>query len=614
MRPVKLHRRDPRIKYAGQDYESEDEPTLDRNGKPIDDKERERIEIARAERRAEREANMAQVAPIARTATKKKNHFQRKTEQIFQVSEMASKKKAQEIRYEEAIPWHVEDFENKNIWRGTYESAMSESHVAFLPENRSGGQVFRMVPVEKWYRFTPKDKFKTISIDEAEARRAAKFKDPRWYMEAQQRHKKEVNDDLFSSRMFTRAGGKNERLVKNEDDAEQEEVAPDADELDYDDEQDFADDEENEKQFVDDPEENKEVANKLKREQREANVFDIKEERDYDKEELGRISKKEEERKIAKRTQRALMKREGNYDYDMKFDSDGNEIFDSDYSDDSETERLKEEERKKAEDQLNADKAKADPGITISPSKQAISLSSKSSKPDSLLRKLKRPGSPNLSEASGNESSARKKPKKMHGISGISTPIPNGASISRPGSPLHSNRVASPAPSSVSATGSSQIPRTSSTLKVSMAAGSASDGEASDSTRKGKKIRLSRPGSPSGSQPGSPLAAGSPSSSQPISQRKQIVEDHVQDHPLMSIVPTTIPTPEQVRAAIPPEGIPLKGLIAVFGKPVAKQPAFTKLLRENSLWKGDRVFPKTGTPLTTPAAAVSSAPAQAAQE
>jgi len=101
------------------------------------------------------------------------------------------------------------------------------------------------------------------------------------------------------------------------------------------------------------------------------------------------------------------------------------------------------------------------------------------------MKTLKRPGSPNLSESSGNES-ARKKAKKSKTAS------------------AHQSRSSTPIPGSQSQTAGQ---------RRKIAAGSTSDGEAtagemSDGQPKKKKIKLVASGgrgTPTGSRPGSPL-------------------------------------------------------------------------------------------------------------
>jgi transcription initiation factor TFIIF subunit alpha len=319
-RPVKLHRRDPKA-TAQMHWKEGGGEADDIKGNGMDEAEREKLEKQRAERRKEREDNLAQMAPVAKAAQQiKKNHFQKKTEQVFQVnSDKAHKVKDFQLRYEEALPWHVEDFDGKNTWYGTYEGALSDCHVMLMQEdNGQGGSHFRMVPLEKWYKFAQKNQFKALSIEEAEARMSKRVKDPRWFMDTQkateQAQKQATGGRPGGKGLFTRVGERGERAGRGEGD-DGPEIAADIDDIDYNYEEAFADDEEN-ALFEGLEDESKEAEEKIKREQRDANIFELKEQKDYDKEEEEEKRKKKEEKKKAKRTRKALMKQEKNYVYE----------------------------------------------------------------------------------------------------------------------------------------------------------------------------------------------------------------------------------------------------------------------------------------------------------
>jgi len=325
-RPVKLHRRDPRATNQNrwrEDGDISEEPET----KTMDAQERERLEAQRAERRAEREANQAQMAPVAKAAAAQKTNkmpFAKKTEQVFQVnSEKAHKVKDFQLRYEEAKPWHVEDFDGKNIWSGTYEGALSDCHVMMVEmSDGQGGTRLDMIPLEKWYKFNAKNQFKALTIEEAEARMKKRVKDPRWFMETQ-KATEQASKERTSQRggkLYTRAGERGEKAIKGED-GEGPEIANDIDDIDYNYEEAFADDEEN-ALFEGGEDESKEAEEKIKREQREANIFELKEQKDFDKEEEEAKAKAREEKKKEKRMRKQLMNKEKNYVYED--DSDEN--------------------------------------------------------------------------------------------------------------------------------------------------------------------------------------------------------------------------------------------------------------------------------------------------
>lgn len=236
-------------------------------------------------------------------------------------------------------------------------------------------------------------------------------------------------------------------------------------------------------------------------------------------------------------------------------------------SDDSETERLKEEERKKAEEQ-DKGKAPATDKLASAPSSVKGVNTPPRSKPTDSVRKgiLKRSGSPNLSEASGSESS-RKKLKKKHVSS--QAPISNaalGASISRPHSPATGGPISRPH----SPVAGAPPAKPSNLSKHGVGAGSTSDGEASDYTRQAKKLKVrlgmvgkaSRPTSPNGSRAASPAPAMSPD--------------------------------EEIRSRIPPEGISLKDLMKGLRSVKANDPEFPGLIKANSRFDNATklLFPK----------------------
>lgn len=313
VRPVRLHRRDPRAPAGGAGIKDEGvEAEIDPKA-ALDDKEKGRLEIIKAERDAQREAEMAQVAPSTNPGVQKKgNPFKKKTQQIFRNDQTDEQKAESKLRYEEALPWHLEDFENKNTWVGGYEAALSETY-AYLVHGQD--DKFRMVPLEKWYKFTPKNQFKTLTIEEAENRMGKKVKDPRWFMQSQQATKelqneqqnKKATSGLFLGKWEkgARSGGSTAPGVKQEQ--------ADADDLDF--QEDVADDEAD-GVIEGDDEDLRQAEERIKRDQLQANVFDLKDEKEYDQVEQAERKKKDAQKKLGKGVRKALLKREKNYVYD----------------------------------------------------------------------------------------------------------------------------------------------------------------------------------------------------------------------------------------------------------------------------------------------------------
>ncbi|KAL3420112.1 transcription initiation factor IIF subunit alpha [Phlyctema vagabunda] len=492
-RPLALHRRDPRQPPRAE-AAKEDDPTA---GVELDSKEREKLEILKAEKDARRAADLAQIAPsgnnAAALAAKKTQAFRNeKTSQVHRVDRTAKQKKESDLRYEEALPWHLEDADSKNTWVGNYEAALSDTNVVLIMD----GNNFRMVPIEKWYKFTPKNQFKTLTIEEAEAQMSKKTKESRWVMKTQEKQKKEEEDQNNRRQAYGLYTVKSESSTfKN---AKKE--TQDADDLDFEADDLFQDDDEQVTVEPDKDEDVKDAKDRIKREQLGANLFGDADEGEVDLELNEEKREAEKRKKLGKGVKKALKKREQNLIYDSESEHPYSSSSDDDTSDE---EKQKEIDRKKDEEAKNKIKleSKVASGTSSKGTNTPLGRPPKQADPMKKSKSLKRPGSPNLSEteASGNESS-RKKHKKH----GTSTPIPG-------------SRPMSPAPGSQSG----QTPRKSSTVKLnvnsklseskSSASGAMSDGEATGGEMsdgaggKNRKIKLKIGGaSPMGSRVGSP--------------------------------------------------------------------------------------------------------------
>lgn len=325
-RPVRLHRRDPRAPPAGGGgVKGEDQAMGGTEG--IDDKEKERQDILRAEREAQRAIDMALVAPAINSGGGKKlGNFQKKTEQVYRNDKTEAQKKQSQLRYEEALPWHLEDFDNKSTWVGSYEAALSDTY-AMMHQGPDGA--FRVVPLQKWYKFTQKNQFKTLTIDEAETRFNKKVKEPRWFMDSEQARlqrqteleNKKAGNKLFLGERENGGGGRRSAVPK----VKQENA--DADDLDFIEDR-FADDEEH--MVFEEDDDTKEAEERIKKDQLQANVFDLKEEKEYEKQELLEKKEKEAQKKLGKSVKKALKRREKNYVYDS--DSSNNPYTSQVYS------------------------------------------------------------------------------------------------------------------------------------------------------------------------------------------------------------------------------------------------------------------------------------------
>lgn len=118
--------------------------------------------------------SMALVAPDGGARKPRRNMFKRKTRQVHKMDENKRK-----LRYEEYYPWVMEDYDGQNVFVGNYEAGLSEfTHVLFVFDKDG----FKMVPAEKVYKFTPRNRYATLTLEEAEAKMEKNQSAPRWLM------------------------------------------------------------------------------------------------------------------------------------------------------------------------------------------------------------------------------------------------------------------------------------------------------------------------------------------------------------------------------------------------------------------------------------------------
>jgi len=413
--PVRLYRREtgPIANGDTMDIDSKDNMT--------DIQEKERNEAIKQDRQRQREDAMKEVAPTA--SKRKAPAFKKKTEQVFRTNDTPEERKRSQLRYEETLPWHIEEFDNKQTWVGQYEEALSYRHLLLIPD---GDDTLRAVPVEKWYRFRQQGKAKQISAEDVEKFMASKTKEPRWIArDKEQSALKRKQEAASSNRMLLRRGDRQE----NDDDmVDFRETTVNADEIDFNLEEEFADDEEN-PLFEGDDDVTKDAEDRMRKDQLEANTFGVGDEQKVDEEEEAKQKAEDAKKAEGMETSRLLQKREKRMDHEDLGQSDESDL------DSSDSENVNEERER--EDKANAEKNKAK---DRDGEKIASGASSKGTNTPSGRKKtidalklqgstnsLKRPtpGSGNLSDASGNESSRPGKKLKRNdaSVKGTSNPL-----------------------------------------------------------------------------------------------------------------------------------------------------------------------------------------------
>mmetsp|Transcript_6857 Transcript_6857/g.6789 ORF Transcript_6857/g.6789 Transcript_6857/m.6789 type:complete len:603 (+) Transcript_6857:2243-4051(+) len=333
-KPVRLHRKDPRnIQFHLTRAEVDKRKREEEEAKIEKEKQKqESIEAAEKEAIAngedpkninKDEVDMSQVAPDGGARKLKKSLFKRKTRQINLMDDQKRK-----LRYEEYYPWVIEDYDGKNVFVGNYEAGSSDTQQVLFVFDKDG---FKMVPAEKVYKFTQRNKYATLTLEEAEAKMEKNSSVPRWLMKhmednsglegatTDQRFRHNVGSSRNGNslvapnsrgRLRTVLGGS----TSNERDS-------DHDDLDFDEE--FADDEE--APIMDgDEEENKLSEQKIKKEMLKAAHFDGQSDAEVDDDDLDDLFETEKSRKVdkeGKKLRKVLNKTEGGV-YDSDDDDD----------------------------------------------------------------------------------------------------------------------------------------------------------------------------------------------------------------------------------------------------------------------------------------------------
>ncbi len=307
-RPVTLQRRDPRQPPPGREVKEEvREPT------PVDNEESQKVAQAKADREAQRALDDAQKAPVMRDTNSKRQQPKEREKkhgtQVHYEARTEEQKKQAEIRYEEALPWHLEDADGKNVWVGQYEAPLSHAKVAL----QIHGQGFRMIPLEKWYKFTSKrGAIKTMSIEEAEKAMGQKMPISRWAVRDAQRE--QAAKLMAESRTIVngRTAVKQESGTFKQASRREKQ---DHDDIDFSGDE-FQDDDENPGYEPDRDEDAKDANDRIRREQLKANNFGARDEKEVEKEE-DEEKKEELERKLfGKGLRKALKRRDKQFQYD----------------------------------------------------------------------------------------------------------------------------------------------------------------------------------------------------------------------------------------------------------------------------------------------------------
>ncbi|CCH62495.1 hypothetical protein TBLA_0H02090 [Henningerozyma blattae CBS 6284] len=212
---------------------------------------------------------MADVAPDGGGRVKRGNTSKRKTRQLKVLDENAKK-----LRFEEFYPWVMEDYDGYNTWVGSYEAGNSDSYVLLSVEDDGS---FTMTPADKVYKFTARNKYATLTIEEAEKEWIKKVGEiPRWLM-------KHLDNIGTTTTRYDRTKRRLKAVADQRIDGAEESEHDDNSEVELDFDEEFADDEE--APIMDGNEqENKESEQRIKKEMLQANAMGLRDEEEHPEE------------------------------------------------------------------------------------------------------------------------------------------------------------------------------------------------------------------------------------------------------------------------------------------------------------------------------------------
>jgi transcription initiation factor TFIIF subunit alpha len=304
-KPARLHRRDPRAPPPGHQEKKEEEEQQDpKDG--LNAAEREELSRRKEARQKEREANLAQIAP-SQNAGKKMN-FKKKTQQVYRADFTAEERRRIQTNYEEKLPWHLEDFDNKHCLIGAHQPGSRDSNAAFVYEPAPDGSTgrFRLIPIEKVYQFKQKrEDLQKMTIEEVEAAMKKGGSDPEWLVRSREARIQEQLRERAARESRGLFSGANRTTAY---------AGRTGEEADLDFEEDFADDEEGDL-FIEKDEDEKAAEKRIKEDQLQANFLDFKDLKEYDEADEREKREAEARKKNFRDLRKALERRERNYNH-----------------------------------------------------------------------------------------------------------------------------------------------------------------------------------------------------------------------------------------------------------------------------------------------------------
>ncbi len=316
-RPVTLRRRDPRFQPSARMVVKEESVP----NHAEDEAEAERMRQIKADREAQKALDQAQIAPVMKPNEPKAKQTKKEKTTTFFARHTDAQKKEADIHYQERYPWFLEDADGKNAWKASYVAPLSEVNCALVIQ----GQSFRMIPLERWYKFDARPNFNTLSIEEAERLMKESEKGvKRWVM--LDRDKQVADQEKKEYRVFL--GGR-ARVKTESSTSKAANKSERKDDFDIDMSGDEFQDDDDAAGFEADDEDTKESKDRVRRDHLGANMFGEGKEDEIDKEEKEQQDEKSKNKLLGKQIVKGLVNLEHAMDYkdDVHSDDEDNNPF-----------------------------------------------------------------------------------------------------------------------------------------------------------------------------------------------------------------------------------------------------------------------------------------------
>ncbi|KAI8997250.1 hypothetical protein BDB01DRAFT_770429 [Pilobolus umbonatus] len=319
-------------------------------------------------------ADTSLIAPMGGATRNKQMLFKKRTKQIY-----LAKEDTRELKEQEHRPWILEDYDGQNSFTGTLEGGQRSDYMFFV----LSGDRFKVMPVDRWYKFQSKRNFKTLSLEEAEEqiKKQQKRENGRWMMLKREKDQADPAVEPSPKSKFKLVDN-DERTKIDPDEADRHDS--DIDDLDFDDV--FQDDEEGAGEHEAEDEEVRDSKERVKKEIKEFSTGNQEGDEDELMEDSNRLTSE------GKQMRKLVRELEKNRAYES--DEEENPYASSDEEMDSEEEEEEgsEGENKDKKQAALKKKAVSNPIKPMMPKKAHTAKLKK----EGLSRPIGRPGSPSL--------------------------------------------------------------------------------------------------------------------------------------------------------------------------------------------------------------------------